>query len=55
MNTELLKGLLDQIGQDSLIAHSGKKALEIIEKEYFDLVLLDIMMPEISGFEFLKN
>jgi len=55
MNTELLKETLDQIGQDSIIAYSAKKALEIIITEKFDLILLDIMMPEINGFELAQE
>ena len=55
MNTDLLKDLLAQINQSTTVAYSGKKALEIVENETFDLILLDIMMPEMSGFEVLKN
>ncbi|OGI03036.1 MAG: hypothetical protein A2104_01830 [Candidatus Melainabacteria bacterium GWF2_32_7] len=55
MNTELLKETLEQIGQSSVIAYSGKKALEIINSEKFDLILLDIMMPEMSGYELIEH
>jgi PAS domain S-box-containing protein len=55
MNTELLKEILEQIGQSSVIAYSGKKALELVETEKFDLILLDIMMPEMSGFEVVEH
>ena len=36
-------------------AESGLAALELIDKESFDLVLLDIMMPGIDGIETLKR
>lgn len=55
MNTELLKETLEQIGQSSVVAYSGKKALELVKKEKFDLILLDIMMPEMSGFEVVEQ
>lgn len=55
INTELLKETLEQIGQSSIIAYSGKKALELIEIEKVDLILLDIMMPEMSGFEVVEK
>ncbi|MDF0708386.1 MAG: response regulator [Bacteroidota bacterium] len=37
------------------IARDGTEALEIAEKEKPDLVLLDIMMPEMDGYETLKR
>ncbi|MGE6369625.1 response regulator transcription factor [Planococcus kocurii] len=36
-------------------ADSGKQALDLLESEVFDLVLLDIMMPDIDGFEVCRN
>ena len=35
-------------------ADCGKKALELVREESFDLILLDLMMPDISGLEVLK-
>ncbi|RXJ69709.1 hypothetical protein CRV08_03110 [Halarcobacter ebronensis] len=37
-----------------IYAQSGEKALELVEKNYFDLILLDIVMPTLSGFEVCK-
>ncbi|ALS80354.1 XRE family transcriptional regulator [Planococcus kocurii] len=36
-------------------ADSGKQALDLLESEVFDLVLLDIMMPDMDGFEVCRN
>ena len=55
MNTDLLRDLLSQINQNTTAANCGKQALEIVENQEFDLVLLDIMMPEINGFEVLEK
>lgn len=55
MNTEILKETLEQIGQSSVVAYSGKQALDLVEKEKFDLILLDVMMPEMSGFDVIKK
>ena len=40
---------------DVEIAHDGAKALELIDKEDFSLVILDLMIPKISGEEVLKQ
>jgi two-component system KDP operon response regulator KdpE len=40
---------------ETLAAYDGEEALAIFEKEQPDLVLLDIMMPEMSGFDVLKE
>ena len=43
--------LLKKEGFDTLICNTGEDALEEINKERFDLILMDIMMPGISGIE----
>ena len=46
---------LQRAGFDVLELHDGKSALEQLRKESFDLLLLDIMMPELSGYDVLKH
>ena len=53
VNRDLLSRRLKQQGHDVAIAENGKKALESIRAESFDLVLLDIMMPEMDGYQVL--
>ncbi|PKL16277.1 MAG: two-component system response regulator [Spirochaetae bacterium HGW-Spirochaetae-5] len=50
-NTELLEAYLSPQGYDVIIASSGKKALETLFGGEIDLILLDVMMPEMDGFE----
>jgi len=50
----LLRGL-EQLGHSVVQAEDGKKALALLESEPFDLVLLDIEMPEMNGFEVLEH
>lgn len=38
-----------------LIAHRGKKGIRFVRKEKPDLILLDVMMPGMDGFEVLKR
>ena len=46
----LERTILEQKGFAVTTADSGAEALEVLGKEDFDLVLLDVMMPEIDGF-----
>jgi len=46
-----LQFLMEQNGYNTLVAQSGEEALELISKERPDLVLLDIMLPGVDGFE----
>jgi diguanylate cyclase (GGDEF)-like protein len=54
ISLRLLVGLLKQ---DYILeqAESGKQALEIIEKDLPDLILLDVMMPEMDGFQVIHK
>lgn len=52
---ELLAYNLDQEGYQILTADSGEKALEILEKEKVNLVLLDWMLPGMNGIDVLKK
>jgi DNA-binding response OmpR family regulator len=51
---ELVGLILSEQGMIVLQAQDGLSALEIARKEKPDLILLDIMMPEIDGWEVLK-
>jgi two-component system KDP operon response regulator KdpE len=46
---------LEQDGFQVITAYNGKEALEQVRTQLPDLVLLDIMMPDINGFEVLKK
>jgi two-component system, NtrC family, sensor kinase len=50
-NIKVLMDLLDESGFDISVAKSGESALEKVQKVSPDLILLDIMMPGIDGFE----
>ncbi len=55
LNRDLLARHLQRQGHLVRMAADGPQALEIIRTEHLDLVLLDIMMPEMDGFEVLKR
>ncbi|AFB32031.1 MULTISPECIES: PleD family two-component system response regulator [spotted fever group] len=54
-NIKLLTAKLLQEYYTVLTANSGKEALAILKKEKIDIILLDVMMPEIDGFEVCKT
>ena len=54
-NLELLQAYLEDLNCRSVPAHDGLEALDIIAKQPPDLVLLDVMMPKMSGFEVCKR
>jgi diguanylate cyclase (GGDEF)-like protein/PAS domain S-box-containing protein len=54
-NREILSRMLVRSGYDVLTSDNGESALERIEEQLPDLILLDVNMPGISGFDVLKS
>ena len=54
MNTDLLKRRLERRGFLVVTAQSGKEALRTLDEQPMDMVLLDVMMPEMNGLEVLR-
>jgi len=50
-NLELLQAYLEELGCATSMARDGLQAVEAIEKNPPDLVLLDVMMPKLSGYQ----
>ncbi|MBR5520389.1 MAG: response regulator transcription factor [Oscillospiraceae bacterium] len=48
---ELLRLYLEKEGYETHIAHDGENALEVYDERLFDLVLMDVMMPRVDGWE----
>lgn len=51
--SDLIKLNLKMVGYETRQAYDGTQALEIIEKEEFDLILLDVMLPKLDGFSII--
>ncbi len=50
----LLRAILQNAGYTVTTANNGVEALELLDHHHIDLVVLDIMMPEMDGYEFTK-
>jgi DNA-binding response OmpR family regulator len=55
MNRDMLSRRLKRQEYEVTIAEDGERALEIVQQQSFSLVLLDIMMPNLSGYEVLER
>ena len=53
--TEVVKAYLDKEGYNTLVAHDGNEALSLFSDNEFDLVILDRMLPDISGEEICEK
>lgn len=51
----LMEVFLKQNGYEVYLAEDGEKAIEIFEDKHIDLVICDIMMPKVSGYELVKD
>jgi CheY-like chemotaxis protein/HPt (histidine-containing phosphotransfer) domain-containing protein len=50
-NQQVALGLLNQLGMVVDVASNGVEAIKVLEKSEFDLVLMDVQMPEMGGLE----
>lgn len=53
-NLQILSTILDNEGYDITFANNGKQAIDVANSALPDLILLDVMMPEMDGFEACK-
>jgi DNA-binding NarL/FixJ family response regulator len=51
----LLKDYLEFQGYQVTAVNNGQQALDILEKDIPDMIICDVMMPEVDGYEFLKS
>src|SRR5262245_37590468 len=55
MNRDVLRRRLEREGIAVFAAEDGVRALELLQAETFDLMLLDIMMPRMNGYQVLEH
>ncbi len=55
MNRDMLTQRLERQGYTISVAENGRQALELVKSKDFDLILLDILMPEMNGYQVLEH
>lgn len=51
INQQVAKELLESAGMSVTIVSNGQEAFEIVQKSFFDLIFMDLQMPEMDGYE----
>lgn len=54
-SAKLMKIILNQAGYKVSTATNGIEALEIMDRKHIDLIVLDVMMPKMDGYEFTRQ
>ena len=52
---KLMQAVLSQNGYEPILARDGVEALEVLDRKHVDLIVLDIMMPRMDGYEFTET
>jgi PAS domain S-box-containing protein len=55
INRKVASEMLKKLGLEVTLAESGKKAIALAEKSFFDVILMDVQMPEMNGIEAMKT
>jgi CheY-like chemotaxis protein len=51
VNQQVALGMLERAGHEAVVVENGREALAALERRAFDLVLMDVQMPELDGLE----
>ena len=52
---KLMETILKRQGYSVFVAEDGVQGMEVLDNHHIDLIILDVMMPNMDGFEFAKE
>ncbi|MEO6850947.1 MAG: response regulator, partial [Mucilaginibacter sp.] len=51
INQKMILKVLDKLGYKPALASNGKEVIELLNKQYYDMIIMDVQMPEMDGLE----
>ncbi len=54
-NQKVVKAILTRRGHDPIVAHNGREAIDLFERDRFDVILMDVQMPILDGIQATKT
>lgn len=55
INQVIAQRMLEKLGAEADIAHNGLQAIEMVQQTHYDLILMDVQMPELDGLEVARQ
>jgi len=51
INQKMILKVLEKLGYKAVVANNGREAIQMLDEQFYDLVLMDVQMPEMDGLE----
>jgi signal transduction histidine kinase/ligand-binding sensor domain-containing protein/DNA-binding response OmpR family regulator len=51
INQKMILKVLEKLGYNAVVANNGREAIQMLDEQFYDLVLMDVQMPEMDGLE----
>jgi CheY-like chemotaxis protein len=51
INQKMILKVLEKLGYNAVVANNGREAIQMLDGQFYDLILMDVQMPEMDGLE----